>query len=122
MDGVTAHWAPDVIWDVSGYEIWPAERTVFVGAGDILAAFGKFLAGVRVLKMDVHEITALDDHHVMALYTERRQDGDGPEHDVEVGILYELGEGTVRRMNVITGHDRVRAAVPDFVAAGRVRG
>jgi ketosteroid isomerase-like protein len=107
----TADWADDVVWDVAHYEGWPGDRTSYQGAADILGAFGQFLAQMRVQRIDMHEITEYAPDRVIALYSETRGYADSTDEEtVEIGILYELAEGTVRRIEVHTGHAGARAS------------
>jgi len=115
MDTLTADWADDVVWDVSGYARWPGDRTSYTGAPEILAAYAGLMSTVRVLKVDLIEITAVAPGRVLALYTETRRLKDAPDAErVDVGIVYDLRDGVVVRMRVLDDHERARsvAAAP----------
>jgi ketosteroid isomerase-like protein len=103
MDAWLADWADDIVFDVSGYEPWTGERKHFGGAAEILEFFGAMMAGVRVLEVDVREISAVDDHRVIALYSETRQEADAAApHDVHVGIIYRLRDGRLSHVQVFS--------------------
>ena len=109
MDAFTAHWAPDVVWDVSGYRNWPGEEHVYRGEAEILGAFGRFLSGAVVQRIDIHEISEVGDDRVIALYTEsRRAAGSDAVQDLPIGIVYTLRDGQVARMEVHSDHDAAR--------------
>jgi ketosteroid isomerase-like protein len=110
MEQFTDGWAPDVLWDVSGYAGWPGEKHQYRGAAEILAEFGKFMSTVRSLRVHVHEVRRVGDR-VLALYTERRRDeGQTEEAVLDIGIVYEFGGGEIVRMEVHTGHPNARRA------------
>ena len=68
------------------------------------------MAGVRVLKVDVAEVSAVDDDRVIAIYTEMRQEPDAPEpHPLDVGIVYTLRDGKMARVEVHSSHAAARA-------------
>jgi ketosteroid isomerase-like protein len=111
MEQFTAGWAPDVLWDVSGYEDWPGAKQQYRGAAEILAEFGNFMSTVRSLRIDVHEVTRVGDR-VLSLYTEyRRDEGQTDETVLEIGIVHEFRDGQITRMDVHTGHNSARKAV-----------
>jgi ketosteroid isomerase-like protein len=101
MEAWTADWADDIVFDVSGYEPWTDDVKLYRGPAEILDFFGRMMAGVRVLKVDMHEISAVDDDRVIALYTELRQEpGEAAPHAVEVGIVYTLRDAKFARVQV----------------------
>ena len=109
MDAFTADWHPDVVWDLSHHAAWPGDTDRYVGHGEILAAFAEFLSGAETLRLDIHELRELPDGRVMALYTEwRREPGETEAVPIEMGIIHTIEEGTVRHMEVHTGHDSAR--------------
>ena len=111
MEQFTAGWAPDVLWDVSGYEHWPGSKECYRGAAEILAEFGQFMSTVRSLRIDVHEVRRVGDR-VLALYTEyRREEGQHDETVLDIGIVYEFGGGQITRIDVHTGHPNARKAI-----------
>jgi ketosteroid isomerase-like protein len=112
MDAFTADWAPDLVWDVHGYEDWPGDKTQYTGAPEILAEFGNFMGSVRALEVTDLEITELDDNRVLATYHERRiNEGESQPVHLDIGIVYEFdGEGTITRIEVYTGHDQAKRA------------
>jgi ketosteroid isomerase-like protein len=111
MDAFVADWHPDVIWDVSRYEGWPGDRVEFRGVADILAHFAEFHRDAHGLTVDIHEIRALDDERVIAVYTETRRDDDSDTRtSTDIGIVYRLEDGKVTRMEVYTGHQAARRA------------
>ena len=109
MDQFTADWHPQVVWDLTHHETWSGDEREYVGAGAILEAFGKYLAGVQTQRLDMHELRELPDGRVIALYTEwRREPGESEARPIEMGIVYTLEAGKVRLMQVHTGHASAR--------------
>lgn len=109
MDMFTADWHPDVVWDLTHHETWPGEAGRYVGAADILAAFGRFLAQAQTQRLEMHELRELPDGRVIALYTEwRREPGQTEAVPIEMGIVSTLEAGKVRLMEVHTGHEAAR--------------
>src|SRR4051812_46125503 len=100
MDAWTADWTDDIVFDVSGYEPWKDPQKHYQGPTEILEFFGRMMQGVRVLTLDMHEISAVDDDRVIALYTETRQEGGGVPYPLEVGIVYTLRDGKFARVQV----------------------
>jgi ketosteroid isomerase-like protein len=109
MDAWTADWAEDIEFDVSAYGPWTGERKRYRGPVEILEFFGQMMAGVRVLKVDLHEISAVDDDRVIARYTETRQEAGGPPYPLEVGIVYTLRDGRFTRVQVHSSFEAARA-------------
>ena len=111
LDGFTSDWHPDVVWDVSGYDGWPGSKTSYTGAPEILAEFGNFMGSVRALEVTDLDVTPLDDGRVLATYHERRiNDGEEEPVHLDIGIVYEIEDGVITRIEVYTGHDRAREA------------
>ena len=109
MEAWTADWADDIVFDVSQYAPWAGEQKVYVGELEILGFFAEMMAGVRVLKVDVADISEVDADRVMALYTEYRQEPDAPEpHPLHVGIVYTLRDGRMARVQVHSDHESAR--------------
>jgi len=110
MDAWTAAWADDIVFDVAGYGPWVDPVKTYRGTVEILEFFGRMMAGVRVLTVDVHEVSAVDDDRVIALYTERRQEAGGAPYPLEVGIVYTLRDGRFARVQVFSAFAAARAA------------
>jgi ketosteroid isomerase-like protein len=108
MDAWTADWTEDIVFDVNGYEPWTEERKVYRGPTEILEFFGRMMAGVRVIRVHMHEISAVDDDRVIALYTERRQEHGGEPYPLEVGIVYTLRDGRFARVQVHSDFEAAR--------------
>src|SRR6059058_2449416 len=72
LDGFTSEWHPDVVWDVSGYEDWPGEKTIYRGTHEVLDGFAAYLAGARGFEAGGHEVIRVDDARVLGLHNERR--------------------------------------------------
>jgi ketosteroid isomerase-like protein len=108
IDAWVADWDEDIVFDVSRYAPWTGEQKVYRGVTDILAFFGQMMAGVVVLKVDIHEITAVDDDRVIALYTETRRAPGEPSHDLEVGIVYTLEAAKLKCVQVHSDHAAAR--------------
>jgi ketosteroid isomerase-like protein len=119
MDAWTADWAPDIVFDVSAYEPWTGADKVFRGPTAILEFFGRMMAGVRVLTVDIHEVAAVDDDRVIALYTETRQEPGGEPRPVDVGIVYTLRDGRFALVQVHSDFEAARATAADRVPPGR---
>ena len=108
MDAWTAMWADDIEFDVSAYAPWTEPRKTYRGTIEILEFFGRMMAGVRVLTVDIHEISAVDDDRVIALYTERRQEAGGEPYTLPVGIVYTLRDERFARVQVHSDHAAAR--------------
>jgi ketosteroid isomerase-like protein len=112
MDGFTAEWRPDVVWDVRGYENWPGAKTEYTGTGEVLAEFAHYLSTARSFEVSGHQVVDLDDARVLGLHHERRvNDGEDVPVYLEIGTVYQLdGDGKVTHVEVYTGHDEARRA------------
>jgi ketosteroid isomerase-like protein len=110
LDAWTADWTPDIVFDASGYAPWKGDVKTYTGPTEVLDFFGHMMAGVRVLKIDMHEISAVDDDRAIALYTETRQEAGGEPYPLEVGIVYTLRDGRFARVQVFSDHAAARAA------------
>jgi ketosteroid isomerase-like protein len=108
MDAWTADWSEDIVFDVSGYGPWTDPVKTYHGPTDILDFFGRMMAGVRVLTLDLHEISAVDDDRVIALYTERRQEAGGEPYPLQVGIVYTLRDARFARVQVHSSFEAAR--------------
>jgi ketosteroid isomerase-like protein len=108
MDAWTADWAQDVVFDVSGYAPWQDPKKVYRGATEILEFFSRMMQGVRVLSIHMHEISAVDDDRVIALYTETRQEQGGVPYPLEVGIVYTLRDGKFAVVQVHSSFESAR--------------
>jgi ketosteroid isomerase-like protein len=93
-------WAEDVEFDVTGYEPWKGEQKRYTGQLAVLEFFGSMMAGIKVLKVDVQRVEAVDDDRVIAIYTETRQEPGHPPHDVPVGIVYTLRDAKLAHVEV----------------------
>jgi ketosteroid isomerase-like protein len=111
MERWTADWDEDITFDVSGYEPWTGDVKQYRGHAEILEFFGTMMRGVRVLKVDVHTVEAVDDDRVIALYSETRQEPDAPApHEVDVGIVYTLRDAKLAHVRVFSDQDAARRA------------
>ena len=103
MERWVADWDEGIEFDVSGYEPWGGERKHYRGHAEILEFFGTMMRGVRVLKVDVATVEAVDDDRVIALYSETRQEpGEPAPHAVEVGIVYTLRDEKLAHVRVFS--------------------
>jgi ketosteroid isomerase-like protein len=119
LDGFTADWHPDVLWDVSGYRGWTGSKTEYRGAPEVLAAFGDYLASARSFEVYGLEVTSLDDARVLGTHHERRVNmGEDTPIEIDIGVVYELADGKVARVEVYTGHDEARRAAGPAPGAG----
>ena len=111
MERWTADWDEDISFDVSGYDPWTGEKKHYRGHAEILEFFGTMMAGIRVLKVDVATVEAIDDDRVIALYCETRQEPGAPApHDVEVGIVYTLRDEKLAHVRVFSDQGAARRA------------
>jgi ketosteroid isomerase-like protein len=112
LDGFTADWRPDVVWDVRGYENWPGSKTEYQGTAEVLDEFAHYLGSARSFEVSGHDAVALDDTRVLGLHHERRvNEGEPAAVYLEIGTVYELdGDGKVTHVEVYTGHDKARGA------------
>src|SRR4051812_15452279 len=111
MDGFTADWHSEVVWDLGGYRDWPGEKTEYVGAPEVLAGFADYLGAARSLEVHGLEVNSLDDARVLGTHIERRvnEGGDAPV-EIDIGVIYTLDGGKVTHVEVYTGHDVARRA------------
>jgi ketosteroid isomerase-like protein len=111
MDGFTADWHPEVVWDVRGYRDWPGSKTEYIGAPEVLGEFAAYLGGARSLEVYGLEVTSLDDARVLGTHCERRiNEGDDVPVEIDIGVVYTLSDGQVTHVEVYTGHDAARRA------------
>jgi ketosteroid isomerase-like protein len=111
LDGFTSEWHPDVVWDVSGYDNWPGDRTEYRGTHEVLDGFAHYLAGARGFEASGHEVVPVDDKRVLGLHDEHRvnEDDDKPVW-LEIGVVYHFDADQVVRADVYTGHAKAREA------------
>jgi ketosteroid isomerase-like protein len=110
MDSFIADWHPEIVWDVSGYEGWPGGASAYAGADDILSEFANLMTAKGGLTIERLQLQDLGADRVLALYTECYRDRrSGEPVELEVGVVYELDEGMIQRVDVLTGHDNARA-------------
>jgi ketosteroid isomerase-like protein len=112
LDGFTADWHPDVVWDVRGYKNWPGSKTEYRGTAEVLAEFAQYLGSARSFEVSGHDAVALDEARVLGLHHERRvNEGEEAPVHLEIGTLYKLdSDGRVTHVDVYTGHDEARRA------------
>lgn len=109
MEKFTADWAPDIVFDTSGYEQWPLDQTEFHGVDEIVVVFGQFMSNVRSLQVTNLEVTEVDDRHVLALYDEvRREHGSDDPIELEIGIVYRLEDQKLVRVWTFTDQERAK--------------
>jgi ketosteroid isomerase-like protein len=106
LDGFTADWHPDVVWDVSHYEGWTGEKTRYEGTAEVLAGFADYLGSARSVQISGLEVARVDDHRVLGLHLEERDRVAA----IEIGAIYELHDQKVTRVDVFTGHAAARTA------------
>ena len=111
LDGFTSDWHQDVVWDVSGYDGWPGEKTTYRGTGEVLDGFAHYLAGAKGFETRDHEVISVDDARVLGLHHERRTKEDGTPMNLEIGVVYHFAGDQVVRADVYTGHAKARKAV-----------
>jgi ketosteroid isomerase-like protein len=112
LDGFTADWHEDVVWDVKNYENWPGSKTEYRGTPEVLAEFAHYLGSARSFEVHGHDAIELDDGKVLGLHHERRvNEGDDAPTNLEIGTVYALdAQGKVTHVEVYTGHDNARRA------------
>jgi ketosteroid isomerase-like protein len=111
LDGFTSEWHRDVVWDVSGYDGWPGEKTEYRGTHEVLDGFAHYLAGARGFEAGGHEVIGVDDARVLGLHNERRvNEGNDTPVMIEIGVVYHFADGRVVRADVYTGHAKARKA------------
>jgi ketosteroid isomerase-like protein len=111
LDGFTAAWAPDVVWDVSGYDGWPGDKTVYRGSAEVLDGFAHYMAGIKGFQTTGHEVVPIDHQRVLGLHNEHRTGEDDTPVLVEIGVVYLFIGDEVVRADVYTGHARARQVV-----------
>jgi ketosteroid isomerase-like protein len=112
LDAFTADWAPDITWDLAGYEGWPGAHTTYTGEHEVVAEFAQYLGSARSFEVSGHDAVALDEARVFGLHHERRvNEGEEAPVHLEIGTLYKLdSDGRVTHVDVYTGHDEARRA------------
>jgi ketosteroid isomerase-like protein len=111
MDGFTADWDAEVVWDLSGYESWTGDKSEYCGTHEVLAGFADYLAGARSFEVSGLQVSALDETRVLGLHNERRvNEGDSTPIEIDIGVVYHLTDGKLTRAEVYTGHDTARKA------------
>jgi len=111
LDGFTAEWAPDVVWDVSGYDDWPGGKSVYRGTGEVLDGFAHYLAGIKGFHTSGHEVIRVDHQRVLGLHNEHRVGEDDRPVVLEIGVVYLFADGQVVRADVYTGHAKARRVI-----------
>jgi ketosteroid isomerase-like protein len=110
MEKFTSDWAPDIVFDTSGYELWPLDQTEFHGAEEVVFVFGQFMSKVRSLEVHNLDVSEIDDDHVLALYDEiRREHGSEEPISLEIGIVYRLRDDRLVHVWVFTDQERAKA-------------
>jgi ketosteroid isomerase-like protein len=110
MEKFTSDWAPDIVFDVSGYEHWPLEQAEFHGSEEVVFVFGQFMSNVRSLEVENLEVSETGPDHVLALYDEvRREHGSDVPICLTIGIVYELRDGQFKHVWVFTDQQRAKA-------------
>jgi ketosteroid isomerase-like protein len=110
MEKFTSDWAPEIVFDVSNYELWPLEQTEFHGPEEVVFVFGQFMSNVRSLEVENLEVSEAGDDHVLALYDEiRREHGSNDCIALKIGIVYCVRGGKLDHVWVFTDQDRARA-------------
>src|SRR4051794_38888947 len=131
LDGFTAEWARDVVWDVSGYDNWPGEKTVYRGTAEVLDGFAHYLAGLKGFHTTGHEVIRVDHQRVIGLHNEHRTGEDDRPVLLEIGVVSLSADGRVVRADVYRGHERTcgvgglnpaQAARPEPYHPRRVQG
>jgi ketosteroid isomerase-like protein len=107
LDGFTKDWATDVVWDLSHYDGWTGEKTRYEGSAEVLAGFANYLGSATSFEVSGLQVEAIDDTRVLGLHLERRD----LTKTIEIGVIYELHDHKVTRVDVFTGHAAARAAV-----------
>jgi hypothetical protein len=107
LDGFTKDWAADVVWDLSHYDGWTGEKTQYNGTAEVLAGFADYLGSARSFEVSGLKVEPIDDTRVLGLHLERRD----LTKTIEIGVIYELHDHKVTRVDVFTGHAAARAAV-----------
>jgi ketosteroid isomerase-like protein len=110
LDGFTDDWHPEVVWDVSGYDGWPGDKSVYKGTPEVLDGFAHYLAGAKGFETSGHQVIEVDDKRVLGLHHERRTSEDQTRVNIEIGVIYHFDQGRVVRCEVFTGHAKARKA------------
>jgi ketosteroid isomerase-like protein len=106
LDGFTKDWHPDVVWDLTHYEGWTGDQTIYTGSAEVLAGFADYLGSAKSFEVSGLEVTAIDDERVLGLHFEKRD----LTRTIEIGVIYELHAGKVTYVRVFTGHAAARKA------------
>jgi ketosteroid isomerase-like protein len=106
LDGFTADWHPDVVWDLSHYKGWTGEKTKYEGTAEVLAGFANYLGTAKSFEVSDLHAEPIDDTRVLGLHVEQRD----LTTTIEIGVIYEFEDGKVTYVQVFTGHAAARAA------------
>lgn len=110
MEKFTSDWHPDIVFDTSGYELWPLEQTEFRGAEEVVFTFAQFMSNVRSLDVENLEVTQVSDDYVLARYDEiRREHGSDEPILLEIGIVYRVPADKIEHVWVFTDQERAEA-------------
>lgn len=110
MEKFTSDWHPEIVFDVSNYELWPLEQTEFHGAEEVVFVFGQFMSNVRSLEVENLEVTQMSDDYVLATYDEiRREHGSEEAIALKIGIVYRIEDERMKHVWVFTDQAKARA-------------
>jgi ketosteroid isomerase-like protein len=111
LDAFTADWAPEIVWDLSGYDNWDGSKTVYQGAPEILDEFATYMGRIRGFGASDLEVVPLDDGRVLSTHRERRRNpGETEVIRLDIGAIYTFKDARITRVEVHTGHSKARSA------------
>lgn len=91
IDKVTADWAPDIVWHVSGVNPLAGD---YKGQDEIVGFFGRIIEMTGgAFEIEVHDVLA-NDEHAVALVHEKAQ-RDGKSLDLDSAHMFHLKDGKV---------------------------
>jgi ketosteroid isomerase-like protein len=97
--------APDVVWDMSGLDKWP-DATEYRGPAGFEQFFAKWTEAYDEWDMTLDDLVDAGDHRVMAMVTQHaRLRGSESWVDLNMAVLYTVGDGLIRRMQVFSSRE-----------------
>src|SRR3954447_5079556 len=102
--------APDVVWDMSGLDKW-LDATEYRGPAGMEQFFAKWTEAYEAWDMTLDDLVAAGEHRVVAMVTQRaRLKGSESWVDLHMAILYTVGDGLIRRMQVFSSREKALEA------------
>jgi ketosteroid isomerase-like protein len=103
--------APDVVWDMSALPKWP-DAPEYRGPEGFEEFFAKWTEAYDVWDLTVDGLVDAGEHQVVAMVTQRgRLKGSESWVELHMAVLYTVGDGLIRRIQVFSSREKAFAAV-----------